>query len=721
MTSVASYNETYTQSLVSELELHQEELRIQNEELKQALDRVEIAREIAQSRYRDLFEHAPMGYLLLDAKGGIHEANRAASSLLAPGTDLVGHDLSAFVAAESQDALHLHRRALAVEETPQAVDLALAGDESALRMVRMESVAEPAEESGAARFRCALMDVTERRRVEDQLRIAARVYKDAGDAIVVMDPAGRIQSVNRAYTRITGDIENDVLGKSLNSLVKTDHHGQVTYMEIWETLNKRGFWQGEIWGRRKSGEVFPAWLTLNRLDNDRGKPRNIVAVFSDISKIKDSQRKIEYLASHDVLTGLPNRSLFQDRAQQALAQARRSGSHMALMFLDLDHFKDINDALGHEMGDALLVQVAAKLREWVRDVDTVARIGGDEFTVVFTDCDAQKTGLIAEHLVDSLAGTFEVRGRHLSISASAGLAFYPGDGDDVDTLCQAADMAMYRAKESGRNRLRLYELGLHERILQDRALEEALRRALTRQELRLMYQPQFDARDPERLVGAEALLRWEDPEKGTISPVRFIPIAERSGLITELGQRVVALLCEQVGAWRAAGLVPPPISFNVSPTDFRGGQFASELFEAMARHGVMADQLQVEVTESALTEHSDIVNQEIHRLHTKGIALAIDDFGTGYSSLANLKRLPLAELKIDKSFVDGLGDNEYDEAIGRASLAMAQAFGLRVVAEGVESQAQLAWLQAHACDRIQGRLLSCPLEASAFEAMLLTS
>ncbi|MCH4565582.1 EAL domain-containing protein [Halomonas sp. EGI 63088] len=622
------------------------------------------------------------------------------------------------MAAESQNALHLHRRALAARKTSQAVDLTLAVDDNAPRIVRMESVAEPATDSGAAWFRCALMDITERRRVEDQLRIAGRVYEDAGDAIVVMDPTGRIQSVNKAYIRITGYVENDALGTSLNSLVKTDHHGQASYKEIWENLNKRGFWQGEIWDRRKSGEEFPAWLTLNRLDDDQEKPRNLVAVFSDISQIKASQRKIEYLASHDVLTGLPNRSLFQDRAYQALVQARRNGSQMALMFLDLDHFKDINDTLGHEMGDALLVQVAAQLREWLRDVDTVARIGGDEFTVVFTDCDVRKTGLIAQHLVDRLAGTFEVRGSHLRCTASAGLALYPGDGDDVDTLCQAADMAMCLAKESGRNRLRLYESGLQERLLEDRALGEALRRALTHEELRLVYQPQFDASDPDRLVGAEALLRWEDPEKGEISPVRFIPIAERTDLITELGQRVVALLCEQVGAWRAAGLVPPPISLNVSPKDFRGGQFTSELFRSMARHGVTADQLQVELTESTLTEHSDIVSQEIQRLHAKGIELAIDDFGTGFSSLVNLKRLPLAELKIDKSFVDGLGDNEHDEAIGRASLAMAQAFGLRTVAEGVESQEQLAWLQAHACDRIQGLLLSRPLEANAFQAML---
>ncbi|CAM3384017.1 putative bifunctional diguanylate cyclase/phosphodiesterase [Halomonas lysinitropha] len=718
LTDVSSSTVTCIQSLVSELELHQEELRIQNEELQQARDRLEIAREIAQTRYRDLFERAPMGYLLLDAKGCIQEANRAANALFAPGTDLVGHDLFAFVAADSQDALHLHRRALATKETSQAVDLTLAGDENAPRMVRMESVVEPAAESGTARFRCAVMDITERRQTEDQLRIAVRVSEDTGDAIVVMDSAGRIQSVNKAYIRITGCVEKDVLGTSLNSLIKTDRHGQASYKDIWEHLNQRGFWQGEIWGRRKSGEVFPGWMILNRLDDDQGQPRNLVGVFSDISQIKDSQRKIEYLASHDTLTGLPNRSLFQDRAHQAFSQARSSKRKMALMILDLDHFKDINDTLGHEVGDALLRQVAAQLRKRVRDVDTVARIGGDEFAVVFADCDVRKTALFAQHLMERLAGTFEVRGSHLRITASAGLALYPEDGDDVDTLCQAAEIAMYRAKESGRNRLRLYELGLYERLREDRALEEALRRALTHQELRLMYQPQFDARDPDRLVGAEALLRWENPEKGTISPARFIPIAEKSDLITELSQRVVALLCEQLGAWRAVGLFSPPISFNVSPKDFRGEGVASGLFRSMARHDVTADQLQIEFTESALIEHSDIVNQEIHRLNAEGIELAIDDFGTGHSSLVNLKRFPLAELKIDKSFVDGLCDNERDEAIVRASLAMAQAFGLRTVAEGVESQQQLAWLQEHGCDRIQGFLLARPLEASSFQAML---
>ena len=714
LTDVSSCTATYIQSLVSELELHQEELRIQNEELKQALNRLEIAQEVAQTRYRDLFERAPMGYLLLDAKGCIQEANQAAESLLAPGTDLLGHNLSAFVATEYQDALYLHHRALAAQQTPQAVDLIFTGG----RIVRMESVMEPAGESGIARFRCALMDITERRQMEDQLRIAARVSEDAGDAIVVMSADGIIQSINKAYIRITGCVENEVLGTSLNSLVKTDRYGQTSYQDIYNHLNQWGSWQGEIWGYRKNGEVFLGWMTLNRLDDGQGQPRNVVGVFSDISQITDSQRKIEYLASHDTLTGLPNRGLFQDRAKQALFQARSSGGKMALMFLDLDNFKDINDTFGNETGNTLLIQAAAQLREQVREMDTVARIGGDEFAIVFAGGNARKTALVAQHLLERLAGTFEVGGSRLQITASAGLAFYPEDGDDVDTLCQAVEAAMYRAKESGRNQLRLYEVGLHERLREDRALEKALRRALTRQELRLMYQPQFDASDPKRLVGAEALLRWEDPEKGMISPGRFIPIAEKSDLITALSKRVVSLLCEQLGAWRAAGLVVPHISFNVSPKDFRGGEIVSELFKSMARHDVTANQLQIEFTESALTEHSDIVSQEIHKLNAAGIELAIDDFGTGHSSLINLKRFPLAELKIDKSFVDGLGNNERDEAIVLASLAMAQAFGLRTVAEGVESQHQLAWLQKHNCDRIQGFLLARPLEASAFKAML---
>ncbi|MGY2462449.1 putative bifunctional diguanylate cyclase/phosphodiesterase [Vreelandella sulfidaeris] len=718
LTDVSNWTGEDIQSLVSELELHQEELRIQNEELLQTRDRLDNAREMAQKSYRDLFELAPMGILLLDAKGRIQEANRAAVQLLDSGTNLAGCLLSSFVAAESQDALHLHWRSLASTRRQKAVDLTLAVDAEAMRTVRMESVVESSADSATARFRCALIDITERRRTEDKLRIAARVYEEIGEAIVVMDPSGCIQSINNAFTAITGYTESDALGVTMSGLVKSERQGQVFYKKLWESLNKRGCWQGEIWDRRKNGEIFPEWLTINRINDDEGQPRNLVAVFSDISQIKESQRKIEYLASHDALTGLPNRSLFRDRVQQAIAQAQNNGGHVALLFLDLDHFKDVNDTLGHEMGDELLVRVAGQLRESVRELDTVARIGGDEFTIVLNVCDAEEAGFIAQRLITRLAGTFKVRGRNLRVTASAGLALYPQDGEDVDSLSQAADMAMYRAKEEGRNRLRLYKSELHQQLLDDSALEEALRRALSNGELRLLYHPQFDASDPKRLLGAEALLRWDNREKGPISPERFIPIAERSDLITELGWQVQELMCKDIHEWQSAGLKPPVISFNVSPKTFREGKFASRLREIMARYGISPGQLQVEFTEGTLTEHSDTVYQEIRELHEGGIELAIDDFGTGYSCLVNLKRLPLAELKIDKTFVDGLGKNEHDEAIARATLSMAQAFGLRTVAEGVETQSQLAWLQAHGCNRIQGFLLAYPLETEAFQSML---
>ena len=594
----------------------------------------------------------------------------------------------------------------------------MTGEAQRPRFVLIDSVADSTTDAGAARFRCALVDITERRLAENQLRIAAQVFEDAGEAIVVTDPAGCILTVNQAFTRITGYTERDALSVKLGRLLKSGRHSQAFYEAMREGLYNRGFWQGEIWNRRKNGEVFPEWLTISRVNGQDGQPRYFVSVFSDISQLKDSQRKIEYLANHDPLTGLANRSLFQDRLQQAIAQARRGEGQVALLFFDLDHFKIINDTLGHDVGDELLVQVAARLREVVREVDTLSRIGGDEFTVILTDCVAEEASSIAQRLIERLAGTFEVRGRNLLITPSAGLALYPRDGEDMDTLCRAADMAMYQAKQDGRNRLRLYEPGLHQRLLEDTALEGALRRALTNDELRLVYQPQFDAIDPRRLVGAEALLRWDDPERGPISPGQFIPLAERSDLVTQLGRRVQALLCEQAGIWRIAGLAPPPISFNVSPKDFREGPFAARLFQTMARCGITADQFQVEFTEGTLTERSDFVYQEIRRLHEGGIELAIDDFGTGYSSLINLKQLPLAELKIDKSFVDGLGADEHDEAIVRASLAMAQALGLRTVAEGVETPQQLTWLQEHGCNRIQGFLLSRPLEAEDFRAML---
>jgi two-component system CheB/CheR fusion protein len=560
-------------------------------------------------------------------------------------------------------------------------------------------------------------DITTRKLAEEQLRITARVFDKAGEAIVVTDANSLIQTVNSAFTRITGYTAADAIGKSI-SLLKSGRHGPDFYKAMWQTMTVSGFWQGEIWNRRKDGEIYPEWLTISRVDDDRGQAEHYVAVFSDISSIKDSQHKAEYLSTHDPLTGLPNRALFHDRLRHAMAQARRQKARIALLFIDLDNFKTINDTLGHDVGDELLKKAAVRLRDVVRDVDSVARLGGDEFTAVLYDCNEETTNQVARRVVDDLSASFEISGRHLFVSASVGVSFYPEDGVDSSSLIKAADAAMYRAKEQGRNRVEFFKADMHVRLLKRAAMESALRESLRSDRLRLVYQPKFGLGAGHPLVGAEALLRWQDPELGAVSPAEFIPVAEASGLILELGNQVETMLLEQLVAWNRLGLNCPPIAFNVSPRSIREAEFAGQLLTKIADRQLPTHSVQIEITESALLDNSSIVAGNLAQLDQAGIRIAIDDFGTGYSSLSYLKRLPLTELKIDKSFVDGLGQDKEDEAIARAVLGLARALDFKAVAEGVETEQQLAWLVEHQCDIVQGYLLSRPLECPDFEDLI---
>ncbi len=560
-------------------------------------------------------------------------------------------------------------------------------------------------------------DVTEMRLAEEQLRIAARVFDQSGEAIVVTDPKGIILTINPAFTRITGYEASEAVGKPI-SLLKSGRQSQEFYTQMWHELIEHGHWQGEIWNKRKDGTIYPEWLTINRLDDASGQPEYFVAVFSDITQIKSAQRKAEYLATHDALTGLPNRALFHDRLRHALARARREKHQVALLFIDLDNFKTINDTLGHDTGDALLKEAAERLRRSVRDVDTVARLGGDEFTAILAQSDAKSAAEVARRIIDELAASFLVAGRDLFVSASVGIALFPDNGADSSELIKAADTAMYRAKELGRNRFEFFERELGVRLMKRSALEAALRAALERDDrLRLVFQPKYRLSD-RKLVGAEALLRWQDPELGNVSPGEFIPIAEGSGLILQLGQYVRDRLARQLREWLDLGLKPLPVACNVSPRCVREPGFAAMFLDPFDAAGIDHALVVVEITESALLEHGENVQKNLLTLAAAGLRLAIDDFGTGYSSLSNLKRLPLNELKIDKSFVDGLGSDPNDEAIALAILGLAQALGLQTVAEGVETQQQLAWLEAHGCDIAQGYLLGKPLEAEVFEDLL---
>jgi two-component system CheB/CheR fusion protein len=557
-------------------------------------------------------------------------------------------------------------------------------------------------------------DVTLKKLAEEQMRITARVFDQTGEAILVTDAKGRVQTANQAFSRITGYSLEEVVGQA-PSLLKSGRHSEEFYRVMWNKLEQTGSWQGEIWNKRKSGEIYPEWLTINRVEDSRGELEHYVAVFSDISSIKNAQRKAEYLSTHDTLTGMPNRSLFQDRLRQALAQARRTKKRVALLFIDLDNFKTINDTLGHDVGDELLKQASTRLREAVRDVDTAARLGGDEFTAILTDCNGESASQVASRIVDELAASYEIKGHQLFVSASVGVAFYPEDGQDSAGLIKAADAAMYRAKEMGRNRVVFFREDFHVRLLKRAALESALRQALKQDRLRLVYQPKHSTGSGFPLVGAEVLLRWHDPELGHVSPAEFIPLAENNGLILEVANQVENMMFDHINLWRDIGLQVPPLAMNVSPRSIREAGFAENLLNKMQARNIPADQLRLEITENALLDFNQTVQDNFSQLAEAGLRFSIDDFGTGYSSLSYLKRLPIRELKIDKSFVDGLGVEKEDEVIAKTVISFARALELDIVAEGVETEQQLHWLMAQGCDMVQGYYFSRPLEVADFE------
>lgn len=562
-------------------------------------------------------------------------------------------------------------------------------------------------------------DITARKQAEDKLRIAARVFQQAGEAIVVTDRASQIQSVNEAFTDITGYSEQDAMGQKIGRLLNSGRHSKDFFQDMWQALETRGHWQGEIWNKRKNGEAYPEWLTINRITNIDNETEYFIAVFSDITNLKESQRKVEFLATHDALTGLPNRNLFQDRLENAVTRCKRNRSSLAVMFIDLDDFKSINDTLGHDIGDQLLIKVARKLQNLVRDIDTVSRLGGDEFTIVLSECNPHEVQFVANRILDELSDPVDIGGRKIFASASIGISIYPDDGGDSGTLLKSADTAMYKSKELGRNQYQFFHPAMRDRLLKQSAMESSIKNAIRLKRFRLVFQPKYHSCCPEQISGAEALLRWYEPNLGEISPAEFIPVAESNGSIIDLSNLVIEMLVEQVARWRNQGIDVPEIAFNVSARSFQQESFVVDLTKVMEAYMVPQKHLKIEITEGTVMEKNAAAINNIQLLRDLDMAVSIDDFGTGYSSLSYLKQLPITELKIDKSFVDGLGVDENDEAISKAILSMATALGLDVVAEGVETETQLNWLQDNGCNLVQGFLFSKPLEVADFERLLI--
>lgn len=550
-----------------------------------------------------------------------------------------------------------------------------------------------------------------------RLRQLATVFENTADGAFIVDKDLRIVVVNTAFTRITGYSADEALGQK-PALLQSGHHLPEFYQALWNALHTTGHWRGEIFDRRKDGSVFPAWMSITAVKDEAGEISHYIAVFSDVTALKATEEHLRYLAHHDPLTALPNRTLFADRLEQSLKQGRRDGWSVALLFIDLDDFKHVNDSLGHLTGDRLLASVAARLKSCIRAADTLARLGGDEFAILLPGLkDPEASRVVAQKIQKSLTTPFTVNGRELFVSASIGISLYPLDGDDGETLIRYADTALYHAKEQGKNHHQFYHAELGRRIAERLNLESALHQALDHHEFVLYYQPQIDLRTGQ-VVGLETLIRWQRPGGELTEPNQFIPLAERTGLIHAIGQWVLGEALTQRRTWQAKGLPPMRMAINVSGVQLNQGRMEDAVIEALRAAGVDGQWLDLEITEGALIRRVRRTKALLRRLKGVRVGIVIDDFGTGYSSLASLKYLPLDRLKIDHSFIRDIPGDRNNEAITRAIIALGHSLNLEVIAEGVETATQLQFLKANGCHAIQGYYISPPGPAETITAFV---
>jgi diguanylate cyclase (GGDEF)-like protein/PAS domain S-box-containing protein len=637
------------------------------------------------------------GIVVVNQHGIVLYANQSAEHIFERG-DLQGCDLAIPVshAAAHQD-INLIRR-------------------SGIGWAELRS--SPITWEGQAAYVIGVRDITERKMSELGLRLAAAVFDSTREGVMVTDTEKRIVRINPAFSEITGYTEADVLGETPD-ILRSGRHNREFYASMWDSVARVGHWQGEIWNRRKNGEIYPELASLAVVKNASDVVNNYVTVFADISTLRQSQSDLDFLANHDPLTQLPNRLLLMSSLQHSMQRAQRDGKYLALLMIDLDRFKDINDSFGHLAGDELLQLAADRLDAQRRELDTVFRLGGDGFTMLLDDVgEVEEAARVANEIIAALSESYRLsNGVEVRTCASVGISIFPGHGNTPELMLQQAGSALYKAKTEGRSRFVYFSnsltLAMRERI----DLEVRLRHAINHDELRVYYQPQVDIASG-RIVGAEALVRWQSPSEGLIMPSRFIHIAEASGLIGEIDDWVLKEACLQGQRWRAAGLMPLTLAVNLSPYQFLQGDISKTVTRVLNDTGFPAEYLELELTESALMQRETEAILILNRLRALGVKLAIDDFGTGYSSLAYLKLFPLDILKIDKRFIDDVPLHRDDMEIVAAIIAMAHSLRLQVLAEGVENKNQLAYLKTQGCDLYQGYLSSRPVPAAEFEQLL---
>lgn len=701
-----------TEELLHELRVHQIELEMQNEALQQTQQALEESRD----RYIDLYEFAPVGYLTLSDKGLITEINLTGVTLLGQERNkLINKSLRTLVITEDQNRWVKHFMVVNNQTEKLSIELSLQNGNGTVFQALLDCV------SNAPGLRITLSDITQRKQAENELRIAATAF-ESQEGMIITDANKIILRVNNAFTIITGYNAEDAIGNDL-FMRSSGRHDKFFYDEMWQTISSAGYWTGEVWSKRKNGDIYPETLTITAAKNSNGIVTNYVSALTDITSRKNAENKIEDLAYYDPLTHLPNRRLMIDRIHHAMTGSTRTGNECALLYLDIDHFKTLNDTLGHDMGDLLLQQIAERLTGCIREGDTVSRFGGDEFVVLLEGLSAQpieaatQTESIANKILSSISIPYQLAGHHYASSTSIGITLFRAHQSDGEDLLKQADIAMYQAKYDGRNALRFFDPRMQSTITARAELEKELNQAIEQQQFQLYYQIQINASNQPR--GAEALIRWVHPERGLISPLNFIPLAEKNGTILAIGQWVLDSACAQLKVWQQNALTRYlTLSVNISAKQFHQTSFMSQVIMTIQQHNINPAHLKLELTESLLLDDIEDTITKMNTLAELGVQFSLDDFGTGYSSLQYLKRLPLYQLKIDKSFIDTLVTDKNDQAIVRTIIAMAHSLGLSVIAEGVETKEQQQQLLTEGCTLYQGYLFGKPVPIDEFEASL---
>ncbi|MFZ2170319.1 MAG: EAL domain-containing protein [Methylococcaceae bacterium] len=697
------------EKLLQELQVHQIELESQNEELRRT--RAELDNALAQ--YTTLYDFAPMAYLTLDTESHIVHANHAAARLLdLPRSALYQTRFATLVCPDSRCAFMAFLAKTLKSGQKECDEFTLQLQDRSIIIA-----IEASTESNRQHCLAIVTDITRRKQTERELELAAKVYMAIGDAIMVADPNNRIIAINPAFTKQTGYTEQEAIGQYTN-LLKSGRQDQDFYKSLWAALLRTGHWEGELWNKRKNGEHYLEWLRIDTMYDDKSNVRQRVATFSDITKAKQADELIWKQANFDPLTGLPNRNMFHDRLQLAIKQVQRNGLPMALLFLDLDQFKDVNDTLGHEIGDVLLKQTAQRLSTCVRETDTVARMGGDEFTIILGDLEELRgIDRIARAILQSLSEPFLIDTETVYLSVSVGITIYPDDTTKIDELLKNADQAMYAAKEAGRNSFRYFTRTMQDTADQRMRIANDLRSALSDRQFLLNFQPIVELASG-AIHKAEALIRWNHPQRGLISPAAFITIAEETGIIFELGDWVFKETAQQVKHWRTRFDPQFQVSVNKSPLQFRNRKCILVWPEHLLEIGLPGEGIVIEITEGLLMDVSSEVSSKLLGYRDAGIEISLDDFGTGYSALSYLHKYHIDYLKIDQSFVRNLASGSNNLALCEAIIAMAHKLGIKVIGEGIETAAERDLLLDAGCDFGQGYLFSRPVTAKEFEKFL---